>query len=68
MSAYIMYTRCILFRKLKTIAKTSALNNRRCSGILGRTSPLLCRRRGVVWVLSKNKYRWVGLIYKVSSL
>ena len=46
MSAYITYTRCMLFRKLKTIAKTVALNNRGCSGMLGRTCPLLRRSRG----------------------
>ena len=35
----------VLFGKVKTIAKT-ALNYRRCSGMLGRTRPLICRSRG----------------------
>ena len=42
-NAYITYTNSILFRQLKTITKTSTLNYRGCSGILGRTCPLLCR-------------------------
>ena len=56
MSAYITYTRSMLFRKLKTIAKTAALNYWGCSGMLGRTRPLRCKGRGVVWVCSRNKY------------
>ena len=56
MSAHITYNRCMLFRKLKTIAKTAALNYRRCSGTFGRTHPFYAEARGVVWVWSRNKY------------
>ena len=54
MSAYITYTSCILFRKLKTIAKTSTLNYQGCSGMLGGDhTPSYAEAGGVVW--SRNK-------------